>query len=151
MSLSWITNAPANPNLIFLPCCGMAAVTLGQLLHLVVLRVHASTTNKVNPKYYKLYNVGGEPEYIAKVSQNIENLFEAPPLFYLASIILFLVKGVSPTACTLGWVYVFARLAHSIVHSTSNDVMARFVTYATSTVALVSLWVTTAVAVAASA
>jgi hypothetical protein len=143
-----ITDAASRPQLIFLPCCGMAFLTVSTLFRLGAARYKAVTSRKVSPKYYRLYNTaGGEPEEVAQLAQHVENLFEAPPLFYLACVVLYLARGVSTTAAALAWAYFACRVVHTIVHTGSNNVNHRFLAYIASTLALTGLWGLATVAV----
>jgi hypothetical protein len=101
--------------------------------------------------YYRLYDKGGEPEDVAKISQHVENLFEAPPLFYLACIVIYLCKGVSTVSAGLAWAYLAARMVHTVVHTGRNNVTHRFYSYMGSTAALIGLWLCATKAVLASA
>ena len=142
MSLAWIARATEKPELIFLPCCGMAALTVSQLLRLITLRVGAVLGRKTSIKYYRLYNTtDGEPEHVAKVSQHVENLFESPPLFYIAVIILYLCRGVTPAAAGTAWAYLACRVAHMLVHTGYNNVNHRALTFGSSILSLSALWV----------
>ncbi len=139
--LGFLTQAAVRPQLIFVPCCGMAFLTFSQLLRLVTLRIRATQTRRISPKYYKLYNTeGGEPADIALVSQHVENLFEAPPLFYIAATILYVTRSVGPASVALAWAYLAFRILHTVIHTGSNNILARMLAYVGSTVALAGLW-----------
>lgn len=130
----------AKPELIFLPCVGMGLWTCGQVLRLISARTMAILSKQMPMKYYKLYNDGGEPERLAQLSQHVENLFEAPPVFYAAVTTLYLVKGVTKPALGVAWFYLFARVCHTIVHTGRNNVAHRFYAYGSSILATVALW-----------
>ena len=138
--LSRMLDVNSKPELIFAPCVAMGLWTCGQVLRLIAARVAALTNGVVPLKYYKLYNDGGEPEDLAKLSQHVENLFEAPPLFYAAVTALYLTKGVSRTALGVAWLYVVARVLHTLVHTGSNNIRHRFYAYGSSILATVALW-----------
>lgn len=138
--MQWITGVDKNPDLAFLPCAGMAFWTVATLARLINARSGAVKSKKVSIKYYRLYDQGGEPEDVAKLSQNVENLFEAPPLFYAAVLVLYLSKGSTATTNVVAWFYVLLRVAHTQVHVNGNNVMHRMYTYAGSTIALATLW-----------
>jgi hypothetical protein len=77
------------------------------------------------------------------------NLLEAPLLFYLACVLLFVTAGGSPTALALAWAYVACRLVHSLIHLSYNRVAHRLIAFAASNGVLVALWLLTGLHIAA--
>jgi hypothetical protein len=140
MQLSWLTSN-CRPHGIFIPCSAMALWTIANLFRLIVARSQAVMGRKVSLKYYTLYQGEGEPAKAAQLSQHVENLFEAPPLFYVVCIILYQLRGgVTPTTISLAWLYVACRMVHTVVHTTTNNVIQRMYAYTASTVTLAVLW-----------
>jgi hypothetical protein len=138
--LQFVTGAEARPGYIFLPACGMAFWTFATLVRLIAARWNAVACRKVSLKHYRLYNQEGEPEEVAKLSQHIENLFEAPTLFYAAITALYVLRAVDSVSVGAAWMYVLLRIAHTLIHTGTNNVVHRLYAYAGSTVVLVSLW-----------
>ena len=100
----------------------------------------AVKNKRVNPKYYKLYDTADEPKDVAQVAQHVENLFEAPPLFYAVVLALIATKQVTTLTVRLAWAYLAARVAHSLVHLGGNNIMLRFQCFGTSMAVLGTLW-----------
>jgi hypothetical protein len=120
MQLTWLSSN-CRPHGIFIPCSAMALWTIANLIRLIVARSQAVMGRKVALKYYTLYQGEGEPAKAAQLSQHVENLFEAPPLFYVVCIILHQLRGgVTPTTISLAWLYVVCRMVH--MHTTTNNV-----------------------------
>lgn len=138
--MSYLLEVDKHPQRIFLPCVAMAALTFSQLVRLGNARASVLRNRQVSMKYYRVYNEGGEPESVAKISQHIENLFESPPLFYIAVIILYVLKAQTPTAAGLAWAYVGARAVHCYIHTGSNNVRHRFFAFFSSIGAMAALW-----------
>jgi hypothetical protein len=138
--LQFVTGAEARPGYIFLPACGMAFWTFATLLRLILARWNALACRKVSLKYYKLYNQEGEPEEVAQLTQHVENLFEAPPLFYAAITALYVLRAVDSVSVGAAWMYLLLRIAHTLIHTGTNNVMHRIYAYFGSTVVLVFLW-----------
>jgi hypothetical protein len=69
-------------------------------------------------------------------SNNLQNLFELPVLFYACVLALYQLRQVDHlhVACAVGF-FAF-RIAHSAIHCTYNDVMHRFGVYAAASVFL---------------
>ena len=82
-----------------------------------------------------------------RASDNYRNLFEGPVLFYIAALAAFALKVVTPAILVLAWLYVACRVAHSLVHCTTNRVRHRFYAFIASHVVLFALWVVLAVSI----
>jgi hypothetical protein len=68
------------------------------------------------------------PPSVRWKANNFTNLFEQPTQFYAVAAVLAIVGG-NKTDARLAWAYVAARVGHSIIHCTSNNVMRRFALY----------------------
>ncbi len=66
-----------------------------------------------------------EPEISATTIRNLNNLYEVPMLFYVACLSLYAVNGVSYLAVIISWLFVGARLAHTLIHVTTNRLRYR--------------------------
>jgi hypothetical protein len=77
-----------------------------------------------------------------RCSDNFQNLFETPVMFYVVCIGLYVTQTVGVVALVLAWVYVLSRFAHSWFHCGNNIVMMRFRAFALSVLVLCVLWVT---------
>ena len=76
------------------------------------------------------------PEAVGYPAHNFRNLFELPVLFYALCLYLFVTGTAERPDEIAAWTFVAFRAAHSIVHSTVNIVMARFLAYLVATLAL---------------
>ncbi len=74
-------------------------------------------------------------------SDGLTNLLEFPVLFYIATLLVFVLQRVDTIYLVLGWVYVALRVVHTIIHVTSNKVPNRFKAFILSYVVLIVLWV----------
>ena len=77
-----------------------------------------------------------------KVAANFSNLFETPLLFYVGAVFLIVFGATNVWTGLLCWTYVLARIAHTVVHTTSNVVAMRFAAFGVSMLALLLLWIT---------
>lgn len=148
LSLSDLTRMD-NPKHIFIPCCGMAFLTVGILVRLSGARVSSTgpkhQKGKINPKYWQTHDPqllppGGESDLSVKLAHNFDNLCETPQLFYAACAALYLLNAVDATAVGLGYGYLAFRVAHTLVHTGSNHVPTRFATFLGSVVVIGVLW-----------
>lgn len=131
--------------LIFYPSIALFALSAGVLIRTGLARFRASTSGAVDPRYYKLYQQGEEPEELRKLSRHLQNHFELPPLFHLVVLMLFVTQQVGPLSLTLAWAYVGLRLVHTSIHLGSNYVPYRFYSFLASFAVLVALWAVFAV------
>lgn len=65
------------------------------------------------------------PDEVLKASNNLQNQFQLPVLFYALCLIFLVTNGVSVWVLSLAWVFALSRLVHSYVHITSNYVPLR--------------------------
>ena len=127
-------------NLILLPVFGLAALTFGIGIRLAILRFTAVKRGDLSPRYFAI-NRGGEiPEYLAKVSNNYNNLLELPVLFYVVSVLLYVTNQVEPAQIILAWVFVCSRYLHSYIHTTYNNVRHRLRSFMLGVIVLISMW-----------
>lgn len=81
------------------------------------------------------------PDDAKKVSNNFSNLFETPVLFYALVLLALHLGANSHLMAILAWLFVLLRLAHTIVHTTSNKINLRFSIFLASMVVLMVMTV----------
>ena len=126
--------------LIFLPVFSLVALTFGIGLWLGKLRFSAVKKGDLNPRYYELNRGGKLPDYLAKVSNNFDNLLALPVLFYVLAIMLFVTAKAEAAQIVLSWLYVASRYAHSYIHTTSNNVRHRMRAFILGVAILIIMW-----------
>lgn len=124
------------------PAFALVALTTFVMLRLARLRFAAVKAGRVDPRFYKVFRGEAEPEPVAAVARNLNNLFEAPTLFYAGTAIALAAGEASVLLLSLGWAYVGARILHSIIHLSTNKVLWRFRAFALSWLVLIAYWVT---------
>jgi hypothetical protein len=77
---------------------------------------------------------------VVNPSDNFENLFEVPVLFFAAMLAVHSAGLGDDVYAFLGWAFVVLRAAHSLIHCTYNRVLHRFVAYALSTIIVWVIW-----------
>lgn len=85
-----------------------------------------------------------------QVKNCIANQFEAPVLFYLCTVMLYITEADSLPMVILAWVFVISRYAHAFVHVTSNRLSVRFPLFMTGFLGLAVMWVWLAIWMAGS-
>jgi hypothetical protein len=130
------------------PAFALFAFTMLSVARLARMRFAAARSGRVDPRFYKLFKGEGEPPELAAQSRNVINLYEMPTLFYAGTAIAFAAGLSAPLLAALGWAYVALRVAHSLIHVTSNPVMWRFRAFFASWIVLIAYWLVLGVAIA---
>lgn len=107
---------------------------------LFVSRMRALYSKKVGLAYFEVFKGAQPPEYLTKVTNNVNNLFEVPPLFYLAVVLTLVFNIENDFMLFCAWGFVIARYAHSFVHITFNNYLIRGSVFTVSIFFLVMLW-----------
>ena len=79
------------------------------------------------------------PDSVNWKAHNYEHLHEQPTVFYVVLILLAISNDASTLDVQLAWAYTGLRIAHSVVHVTTNFVPVRFLLFMLSTLALLIL------------
>ena len=130
------------PTLI-LPLLAQVFWTLLVLCGLAVTRFRALRHRRVDLTHLSISREGW-PDNVRKMSNNFDNQFQIPVLFYIVCILATFMETAGPAVTALAWFFVVMRVAHTAVHVTSNYVPLRFAFYLGSVTALVAMFVMTA-------
>jgi hypothetical protein len=122
------------------PAFALVALTALVVLRLARLRFAAVKAGRVDPRFYKVFRGEGEPEPVAAVARNLNNLYEAPTLFYAGTASALATGEAGLLLVSLGWAYVAARVLHSAIHLSTNKVLWRFRAFALSWLVLIAYW-----------
>lgn len=130
-----------SPIAVVWPAFALFAWTQLVVARLATLRFRAVREKRVDPRYYKVYRGDGEPEDVAVVARHLNNLYEAPVLFYAGTAIAFAAGASGATLVAVAWSYVLLRYLHTAIHLGSNKVLWRFRVFALSWLALFAFWI----------
>jgi hypothetical protein len=126
---------------ILKPLLALAGWT-GVVLFLVPLaRVRAARRREVRVNDFKFGESASVPLQVGIPNRNYMNLLEAPILFYVVGLLLFVTAGSGPATVALAWAYVALRVVHSLIHLSYNHVLHRLVAFVLSNGVLIALWV----------
>jgi len=137
-----------NPAILY-PMFALAAWTLVVLLLIPFARVRSARRREVVVDDFKYGESATVPPAVSIPNRNFMNLLELPMLFYVVCIVLYVTAGASTATIALAWAFVGLRIVHSLIHLSYNHVVHRLVAFSASNVALVVLWVTAGVHLAA--
>lgn len=136
---------------ILQPVVVLAAWTMVMWFWMYATRIPALGAAKVGPDDLVL-DPGKSldtvlPPQVQWKAHNYNHLHEAPTVFYAVAIVLAIVGAGDGLNAQLAWVYVAARVLHSIVQATINKVNLRFMIFVISSFILMALVARAAVAV----
>lgn len=128
---------------ILQPVAVLAAWTMVMWWWMMATRLPAGGGGKVDPEKVRQTGPAILDELLPARAQwkahNYNHLHEAPTVFYAVAILLAVVGAGDGVAAKLAWGYVGLRVLHSLVHATTNVIMARFVVFALSSFVLMGL------------
>ncbi|WP_417450703.1 MAPEG family protein [Kordiimonas sp.] len=130
-----------NVNLTMMgPILAQVALTLIVLFYMECRRLPALSARGTTPEQLQDPKTFDELPAAAKYSsQNFQNLFEIPVLFYVLSFCA-LITGLGGTMMvTLAWIFVGSRVVHSLIHCTYNTVIHRFIAFLVGVFALIAM------------
>jgi hypothetical protein len=127
-------------SLILFPVVALVALTFGIALWMGKLRFLAVRRGDLSPRYYELNRGGKVPDYLAKVSQNYDNLLELPILFYVLGCLLYVTDKVEPAQLVMAWLFVGSRYVHSYIHTTTNTLKSRMRVFLFGALLLMVMW-----------
>jgi hypothetical protein len=110
-------------DLIFLPVAAQVILTLLLFIRLGQVKSRARRLNEVDESRSALHKEAW-PDYVLKVTNNIENQFQTPVLFYLLSLMAWALDSVD-WLVVVAWAYLATRLVHAYIHLSDNVVIWR--------------------------
>jgi hypothetical protein len=119
----------------------MVLLAFSVVVRLFRARTSAVANGAVDPKYFRTYQNGNEPEASARLARNFSNQFEAPVLFYAACLAAMALQIHGIFVLGLAWSYVVLRGFHCYVHTGRNRLRPRIYSYFASWLVLLALWI----------
>jgi len=123
---------------IYYPAFAMFSWIAIMLFYLAYIRIKAVKGREIKFSQFRLQE--GMPEKIQQASNNVNNLFQLPVLFFISCLFLYAMDKVSPFYLFLSWGFVLLRIVHSWVHVTENDVNLRFFSFALGFIFLIIIY-----------
>ena len=122
--------------LILVPLVGMFVLTLIVWVSMFYQRITVIRTSGIQPRTRA--DLDKFPPRAVNASNNLQNLFELPVLFYACVLALLVTNRVDSLHVVCAFGFFGFRILHSAIHCTYNDIMQRFTVYA---IASLFLWV----------
>jgi hypothetical protein len=124
--------------LIFYPVIAQIILTFIVYMLLPIAKKRVLKTIDVDLARRALHN-DAWPDSVLKISNNVQNQFESPVLFYALCFMLWALNVVSVFVLLVAWGYVVLRVVHVFVHTGSNAIPIRKQVFMASTVLLIAL------------
>jgi hypothetical protein len=128
-----------NASTVLAPVFVQALLTFALLTWMGYLRVAAVRSGVVHPREVVLGQQNWPP-FITQVSNAYHNQLELPVLFYAAVALALLTATASTGFVVLAWVFVILRLAHALIHVTTNRMSRRFFLFLAGAFVLLLMW-----------
>lgn len=126
---------------ILYPMIALVLWTFVVLLFVPRARFRAARARLVRASDFAYGESERVPEETRLPNRNYMNLLELPVLFYVACLTLYVAGKADAFALYVAWAFVVARIAHSVVHLTYNNVIHRMRVFALGVALLLALWV----------
>lgn len=126
---------------ILLPVVAQVFLTFVMYVLTAVGRTSLLRKGAVRWQDISLRSKGGWPETVQKLSNCVENQFEAPVLFYVLALFVIITKTADLLFVVMAWIFVLSRVAHATVFATSNYVPLRGQLFAVGLIDLLLMWV----------
>ena len=125
--------------LLILSIFAQVVLTLGVLVWMGVERVPRVARGEIAVEAIAVER-DAYPLRARLLSNNFDNQFQLPVLFYVAALLALWSGGTGWIELVLAWLFVVLRYIHAAVHVGTNRVYRRFATYTAGLVVLGLLW-----------
>ncbi|HIO93077.1 MAG TPA: hypothetical protein EYG68_09600 [Leucothrix mucor] len=125
---------------IIYPLIGMVFLTFFVGVKMLFSRIRAVRVDGMNPAFFTLNKGAKQPNYLIKVTQHYENLFELPLLFYVAIMVIYTSGITDSIFFGLALLFVIIRCTHAFIHITYNNLSHRRNAFLIGTIVLFIIW-----------
>jgi hypothetical protein len=109
---------------IFVPVIVQVLLTLLIYVRLIKVKVREMRAGRVDMDRRGLHE-DAWPDSVLVINNNIRNQFELPVLFYVVSIVLWLLHAVHWIAMLAATAFVLSRIVHATIHLSTNYIPNR--------------------------
>lgn len=131
---------PLSAKLLFLAIAAQVFLTMAILVLMGRERVPRVISGEI-PMNEIAVERSAYPLKARVLSNNFDNQFQLPTLFYVAALLALFASATSWVEVVLAWVFVGLRYVHAVIHVTTNNVLHRFGAYTAGLVVLALLWI----------
>ena len=126
--------------LILLPVVAMAVLTAVVWVRLYTVRLREMRRQGLRAQDLASRTASGVLLKDTGPADNFMNLFEMPVLFYVLSVLLYVVGLADSVYLWLAGMFVTLRYLHSVIHITYDGVLHRFAVYVASAAVMWIMW-----------
>ena len=123
------------------PMFFIVMLTFVTLLFTMRIRLASVRRGEVSLSYYSMFQGEEIPDLVIKTSRNVANLFEVPVLFYTAGVLYVALEISDSVPVTLAWLFVIARVIHTGIHLSYNNVMHRLIVFGLGNLSVLGMWI----------
>lgn len=105
-----------------------------------VCRMWAVKFGSVKLPHYETHSKENEPKYVTLTTNNLNNLFQLPPIFIAACVLSMGSNLVSDNLIYNAWGFVISRYIHTLVHTTIIQVLVRSLVFGIGLYFLIAIW-----------
>ena len=110
---------------ILLPVVALVFLVIAVFLFTMVSRITQMNRDRVHPQQVQTRAEMAVKIKDSRASDHLANLFEAPILFYLACLMIYLLGVADGLYLVLAWLFVIFRLVQAGIHLSFNNVRLR--------------------------
>ena len=129
---------------VLLPLFVEVALTFALLILMAQARGLALRRSEVHPRAIALREPNW-PKQATQYANAFSNQFELPVLFYVLTVLAWVLRHADLVFVVMAWLFVLLRVAHAYVHVTSNRVEQRGSLFGAGAVVLLLMWLIFAV------
>ena len=134
---------------ILLPVVVMVFLVIAVFLFTVVSRITQMNRDRVHPQQVQTRAEMAARIKDSRASDHLANLFEAPILFYLGCLLIYLLGFTDGLYLVLAWLFVVFRLIQAGIHLSFNNVRLRASVFGLGLLTLGIIWVRIAIELSA--
>ena len=123
------------------PMFFMVMLTFVILLFTLRIRFASVRRGEVSLSYYSMFQGEEIPDLVIKTSRNVANFFEVPIFLYTAGVIYIALEMADSVPVTLAWLFVIARVIHTGIHLSYNNVMHRLIVFGLGNLSVLGMWI----------
>lgn len=123
------------------PLIGMLSLIGVMFIIAFLCRMFSVHAGNVKLSHYEVFSGGGQPDHVTKTTNNLNNLFQLPPIFIAACVLCLAKDLTSPSLIFNAWGFVAVRYLHTLVHITLNKVIIRSLVFGAGLYFLAAIWV----------
>lgn len=85
------------------------------------------------------------PEKVTQISNNYQNQLEIPVLFYVLIAFVAITGKANDFLLVMSWLFVITRIVHAYIHTGSNNLQWRFLSFTAGVVIVFVMWIAFAI------